>query len=73
LDRIVPPLFSQDVREPRLARVVLLVEPMCGFANSNWVFSLTMVLTFAGLVVTSVILLVRSFDRNAEKSDDEKS
>jgi len=46
---------------------------MCGFANSNWVFSLTMVLTFAGLVVTSVILLVRSFDRNAEKSDDEKS
>jgi hypothetical protein len=44
---------------------------MCGYANSNWMFSLTSVLVFAGLIVASVIFLVRSFNRNSEKRDDE--
>jgi Na+/H+ antiporter NhaC len=46
---------------------------MCGYANSNWIFSLTMVLTFAVLMVASVVFLVRSFNQKPEKKDDEKS
>ena len=41
---------------------------MCGYANSNWIFSLTMVLTFAVLMVASVVFLVRSFERK-DRSD----
>jgi hypothetical protein len=44
---------------------------MCGYANSNWMFSLTSILVFAGLMVASVVFLVRSFNRKTEKSDDE--
>jgi len=72
LDRIEPPLFSQVTREPRLARVVLLSYPMCGYANTNWIFSLTMVLAFAVLMVASVVFLVRSFSQKPEKRDDEQ-
>jgi hypothetical protein len=72
LDRIVPFLFSQVTREPRLARVVPLPSAMCGYSNSNWMFSLTMVLTFAVLMVASIVFLVRSFNQKPEKRDDEK-
>jgi hypothetical protein len=44
---------------------------MCGYANSNWMLSLTSVLVFAGLMVASVVFLVRSFNRKPEKKDDE--
>jgi hypothetical protein len=44
---------------------------MCGYANSDWMFSLTSVLVFAGLMVASVIFLVRSFNRKPEKRDDD--
>jgi hypothetical protein len=44
---------------------------MCGYANSNWMLSLTSVLVFAGLMVASVVFLVRSFNRKSEKKDDE--
>jgi hypothetical protein len=46
---------------------------MCGYANSNWMFPLTSLLVFAGLMVASVVFLVRSFNRKPEKRDDEKS
>jgi hypothetical protein len=46
---------------------------MCGYSNSNWIFSLSMVLMFAVLMVASVVFLVRSFSRKPEKRDDEKS
>jgi general stress protein CsbA len=52
---------------------VLLASPMCGYSNSNWIFSLTSVLVFAGLIVASVIFLVRWFNQKPEKTDDEKS
>jgi len=58
------------LRRP-LARVVPLSYSMCGYANSNWMFSLTSVLVFAGLMVASVVFLVRSFNRKPEKKDDE--
>jgi uncharacterized membrane protein len=45
---------------------------MCGYANSNVMFSLTTVFVFAGLVVASVVFLVRSFNQKTEKRDDEK-
>jgi uncharacterized membrane protein len=35
-------------------------------------FSLTTVFVFAGLVVASVVFLVRSFNQKQEKRDDEK-
>ena len=44
---------------------------MCGYGNSNWMFSLTSVLVFAVLMVASVIFLVRSFNRKPDKKDDE--
>jgi hypothetical protein len=44
---------------------------MCGYANSNWMFSLTSVLVFAGLIVASVVFLVRSFNRKPENRDDD--
>jgi hypothetical protein len=44
---------------------------MCGYANSNWLFSLTSVVVFAALMVASVVFLVRSFSREPEKRDDE--
>lgn len=47
--------------------------PMCGYSNSNCIFSLTMVLTFAVLMVASVVFLVRSFNQKPEKKDNEKS
>ncbi len=43
---------------------------MCGYANHNWIISLTSVLVFAGLIVASVVFLVRSFSRKSEKTDD---
>jgi hypothetical protein len=46
---------------------------MCGYANSNWIFSLTTVLVFAALMVASVVFLVRSFTQKPEKKDNEKS
>jgi len=46
---------------------------MCGYANSNWMFSLTSVLVFAVLMVASVVFLVRSFNRESEKRDDEQT
>jgi len=49
-----------------------LVYAMCGYSNSNWIFSLTMVLTFAVLMVASVVFLVRSFNQKPEKRDDEQ-
>jgi hypothetical protein len=45
---------------------------MCGYSNTNWIFSLTIVLTFAVLMVASVVFLVRSFSQKPEKRDDEK-
>lgn len=72
MDRIEPALFSRVTREPRLARVVLLLYTMCGYSNTNWIFSLTMVLTFAVLMVASVVFLVRSFNQKPEKRDDEQ-
>ena len=39
---------------------------MCGYASSNWMFSLSMVLMFAGLMVASVVFLVRSFSHEPE-------
>ena len=54
-----------------LARVVLPLSPMCGYANSNWMFPLTSLLVFAGLMVASVVFLVRSFNRKPERKDDE--
>jgi len=47
-------------------------EPMCGYSNSNWMFSVTSLLVFAGLMVASVVFLVRSFNQKPEKRDDEK-
>jgi hypothetical protein len=44
---------------------------MCGYADSSWMLSLTSVLVFAGLMVASVVFLVRSFNRKSEKKDDE--
>jgi len=44
---------------------------MCGFANSNWLFSMTSLVVFAGLMVASVVFLVRSFNQKPEKRDDE--
>ena len=52
---------------------MLLASPMCGYSNANWIFSLTMVLTFAVLMVASVVFLVRSFNQKPEKKDNEKS
>ena len=72
MELIDPPLFSPVTPEPWLARVVLLVYAMCGYSNSNWIFSLTMVLTFAVLMVASVVFLVRSFNQKPEKRDDEQ-
>jgi len=46
---------------------------MCGYANSNWMFSLTSLVVFAGLIAASVVFLVRSFNRKPEERDDEKS
>jgi len=46
---------------------------MCGYANSNTMFSLTSLLVFAGLMVASVVFLVRSFNRKPEKKDDEQT
>ena len=46
---------------------------MCGYANSNSMFSLTSVLVFGVLIVASVVFLVRSFNRKPEERDDEKS
>jgi len=43
---------------------------MCGYGTSGWLFSLTSVLVFAGLIAASVVLLVRSFDDKPEKKDD---
>ena len=48
-------------------------NPMCGYANSNWMLSLTSLLVFAGLMVASVVFLVRSFNRKPEKKDDEQT
>jgi uncharacterized membrane protein len=45
---------------------------MCGYANPNSMFSLTSVLVFAGLIVASVVFLVRSFNQKPEERDDEK-
>jgi hypothetical protein len=44
---------------------------MCGYANSNWMLPLTSLLVFAGLMVASVVFLVRSFNRKPERKDDE--
>ena len=52
---------------------MLSLFPMCGYANSNWMFSLTSVLVFAALMAASVVLLVRSFNREPEKRDDEQT
>ena len=65
-------LCSRVTWEPRLAHVVHLFHTMCGYANSNWMFSLTTVLVFAVLMVASVVFLVRSFNQKPEKRDDEK-
>ena len=46
---------------------------MCGYANSNWMLSLTSVLVFTGLMVASVVFLVRSFNRDSEKRDNDQS
>jgi hypothetical protein len=51
---------------------VLSLFPMCGYANSNWMFSLTSLLVFAGLMVASVVFLVRSFNHKSEGKNDEK-
>jgi hypothetical protein len=39
---------------------------MCGYSNTNWIFSLTMVLMFAVLMVASVVFLVRSFNQKPD-------
>lgn len=70
--RYSPHDFGHVPRRHGLALVVLLVYTMCGYSNSNWIFSLTMVLMFAGLMVASVVFLVRSFNQKPEKRDDEK-
>jgi hypothetical protein len=44
---------------------------MCGYAGSNWMIPVTSLLVFAGLVVASVVFLVRSFNRKTERGDDE--
>ena len=71
--RYSPHDFGYVPRRNGLARVVLLASPMCGYANSNWMFSLTSLVVFAGLIAASVIFLVRSFNQKPEKRDDEKS
>jgi hypothetical protein len=45
---------------------VPLFHTMCGYSNSNWMFSLTTVLVFAVLMVASVVFLVRSFNHGQE-------
>ncbi len=45
---------------------------MCGYANPNWMFSLTSVFVFGVLIVASVVFLVRSFGQKPEKRDDEQ-
>lgn len=49
-----------------MARILPCSDPMCGYSNSNWIFSLTMVLMFAVLMVASLVFLVRSFDRKPD-------
>jgi len=44
---------------------------MCGYANPNWMFSLTSVFVFGVLIVASVVFLVRSFNRDSEKRDND--
>ncbi|HTW91400.1 MAG TPA: hypothetical protein VMH22_06785 [bacterium] len=44
---------------------------MCGYADSNWMFSLTSVLVFAALMVASVVFLVRSFNHKPEERNDD--
>jgi hypothetical protein len=44
---------------------------MCGNVELCWMFSLTSLLVFAGLMVASVFSLVRSFDRKPENPEDE--
>jgi hypothetical protein len=46
---------------------------MCGYANSNWMFSLTSVLVFGVLIAASVVFLVRSFSQKPGERDDDKS
>jgi heme exporter protein D len=45
---------------------------MCGYASFNWMFPVTSLLVFAGLMVASVVFLVKSFNQKPEKRDDEK-
>jgi predicted Kef-type K+ transport protein len=45
---------------------------MCGYSNSNWIFSVSSLLVFGVLMVASVVFLVRSFNQKTEKRDDEK-
>ena len=54
-----------------MAWVVHYTMPMCGYANSNWMFTVTSLVVFAGLMVASVVFLVRSFSRQQEKRDDD--